>query len=190
MPARLRAHRGTAPRAAIGRPASACFNDCGVAIELLKRAGLERVGYVDIDAHQGRRRVLRFEEDAAVVFADLHEDGRFTCIPHRRLESEAAARRAHQAEHTAAPGADDECFASVWPPRPAHLERFAPGIHHPAVRRESLEAIRSPTCASRRVHGARPASWPGSPTVSVHGRCSPWSGDTTATISPRPGPRS
>src|SRR6202049_2804299 len=40
--------------AARDRAAGFCvFNDCGVAIELLKRAGLKRVGYVDIDAHHG-----------------------------------------------------------------------------------------------------------------------------------------
>src|SRR6266404_3401189 len=40
--------------AARDRAAGFCvFNDCGVAIELLKRSGLKRVGYVDIDAHHG-----------------------------------------------------------------------------------------------------------------------------------------
>src|SRR5579864_6836222 len=29
------------------------FNDCGVAIELLKQAGMKAVAYVDIDAHHG-----------------------------------------------------------------------------------------------------------------------------------------
>ena len=63
--------------AARDRAAGFCvFNDCGVAIELLKRAGLKRVGYVDIDANHGDGVFYAFEEDAAVVLAELHEDGR------------------------------------------------------------------------------------------------------------------
>jgi acetoin utilization protein AcuC len=54
------------------------FNDCGVAIELLRsRFGLARVAYVDIDAHHGDGVFYAFESDAAVIFADLHEDGRY-----------------------------------------------------------------------------------------------------------------
>ncbi len=64
--------------AARDRAAGFCvFNDCGVAIELLKRAGLKRIGYIDIDAHHGDGVFYAFEEDEAVVFADLHEDGRY-----------------------------------------------------------------------------------------------------------------
>src|SRR5262249_15710357 len=47
------------------------FNDCGVAIELLRRnSGLERVAYVDIDAHHGDGVFYAFEDDPGVVFAD------------------------------------------------------------------------------------------------------------------------
>ena len=42
--------------AARNRAAGFCvFNDCGVAIEQLKHAGLEHIAYVDIDAHHGDR---------------------------------------------------------------------------------------------------------------------------------------
>jgi len=64
--------------AARDRAAGFCvFNDCGVAIELLKRRGLKRIAYVDIDAHHGDGVYYAFEDDAAVVFADVHEDGRY-----------------------------------------------------------------------------------------------------------------
>jgi acetoin utilization protein AcuC len=61
------------------RAAGFCvFNDCGVAIEtLLGRHGLERVAYVDIDAHHGDGVYYGFEEDPRVLVADIHEDGRF-----------------------------------------------------------------------------------------------------------------
>ncbi len=53
------------------------FNDCGVVIEAARRRfGLERVAYVDIDAHHGDGVFYGFEEDPHVAFADVHEDGR------------------------------------------------------------------------------------------------------------------
>ena len=39
--------------------------------------GLTRVAYVDIDAHHGDGVYYGFEDDPFVVFADLHEDGRY-----------------------------------------------------------------------------------------------------------------
>ena len=54
------------------------FNDIGVAIEYLEQEhGLERIAYVDIDAHHGDGVFYAFESDPAVAFADLHEDGRY-----------------------------------------------------------------------------------------------------------------
>jgi acetoin utilization protein AcuC len=61
------------------RAAGFCvFNDCGVAIELLReRYGLKRIAYVDIDAHHGDGVFYSFESDPDLAFADVHEDGRF-----------------------------------------------------------------------------------------------------------------
>jgi len=54
------------------------FNDCGVAIETLRLVhGLHRVAYVDIDAHHGDGVFYAFEDDPDLIFADLHEDGRY-----------------------------------------------------------------------------------------------------------------
>jgi acetoin utilization protein AcuC len=65
--------------AARGSAAGFCvFNDCGVAIEILRRKyELARVAYVDIDAHHGDGVYYGFEADPSVLVADLHEDGRF-----------------------------------------------------------------------------------------------------------------
>jgi len=53
------------------------FNDCGVAIEVLRhRYGLRRVAYVDIDAHHGDGVFYGFIDDPDLLFADIHEDGR------------------------------------------------------------------------------------------------------------------
>jgi acetoin utilization protein AcuC len=54
------------------------FNDCGIAVEhLRKHHGLQRIAYVDIDAHHGDGIFYGFEDDADLIFADIHEDGRF-----------------------------------------------------------------------------------------------------------------
>ena len=54
------------------------FNDCGVLIESLRQKyNLNRVAYVDIDAHHGDGVFYAFENDPDLIFADCHEDGRF-----------------------------------------------------------------------------------------------------------------
>lgn len=54
------------------------FNDCGVAIEYLRRRyGIRKIGYVDIDAHHGDGIYYGFEDDPDLYIADIHEDGRF-----------------------------------------------------------------------------------------------------------------
>lgn len=54
------------------------FNDCGIAIEQLrKRHHVDRVAYVDIDAHHGDGVYYSFEEDPNLCVIDLHEDGHF-----------------------------------------------------------------------------------------------------------------
>lgn len=54
------------------------FNDVGVAIRLLEEEyGLERIAYVDIDAHHGDGLYYPFEDDPRVIFADIHEDGNY-----------------------------------------------------------------------------------------------------------------
>jgi acetoin utilization protein AcuC len=114
--------------AARERAAGFCvFNDCGVAIELLKRAGLKRVAYVDIDAHHGDGVFYAFEDDAAVVFADLHEDGRYL-YPGTGASGETGrgAAAGMKLNVPLPPGADDEVFEQVWPRVLAHLERFSP----------------------------------------------------------------
>jgi len=103
------------------------FNDCGVAIELLKRKGLKRVAYVDIDAHHGDGVFYAFEEDAAVVFADLHEDGRYL-YPGTGSAEEIGrgAASGTKLNLPLPPGADDAVFGHLWPQVIAHLEKFSP----------------------------------------------------------------
>jgi acetoin utilization protein AcuC len=114
--------------AARNRAAGFCvFNDCGVAIEQLKRTGLKRIAYVDIDAHHGDGVFYAFEDDEAVVFADLHEDGRYL-YPGTGAAAETGrgAAMGMKLNVPLPPGADDEVFASVWPRVTAHLRKFEP----------------------------------------------------------------
>jgi acetoin utilization protein AcuC len=114
--------------AARDRAAGFCvFNDCGVAIEQLKRAGLKRVAYVDIDAHHGDGVFYAFEEDAALVFADLHEDGRYL-YPGTGAADETGRGAASGTKLNVPlpPGADDQVFAAVWPHVASHLQKFKP----------------------------------------------------------------
>jgi acetoin utilization protein AcuC len=70
------------------------FNDAGVAIEyLLRRAGLSRIAYVDIDAHHGDGVCYDFYSDERVVFADIHQDGR-TLYPGTGFRNEMGSGKA------------------------------------------------------------------------------------------------
>ena len=115
--------------AARGSASGFCvFNDCGVAIELLrKRNDLKRVAYVDIDAHHGDGVFYAFEEDPDVIFADIHEDGRYL-YPGTGSSDETGkgAARGTKLNLPVPPGADDEVFLEVWPRVIEHLERYEP----------------------------------------------------------------
>jgi acetoin utilization protein AcuC len=103
------------------------FNDCGVAIEMLRRQGLERIAYVDIDAHHGDGVFYGFESDPDVIFADIHEDGRFL-YPGTGSEDEVGlgAAAGTKLNIPVPPGADDAVFESVWPRVLAHLRKHQP----------------------------------------------------------------
>ncbi len=115
--------------AARHRAAGFCvFNDIGVVIEtLLRGGGLQRVAYVDIDAHHGDGVFYGFETDPRVIFADLHEDGR-----HLYPGTGAAAETGRgpalgtKLNIPLPAGADDAVFAQHWPQVLAHLRSFAP----------------------------------------------------------------
>ncbi len=52
------------------------FNDCGIAIEYLRQHyNIQRIAYVDIDAHHGDGVFYAFESDADLCFVDFHQDG-------------------------------------------------------------------------------------------------------------------
>lgn len=106
------------------------FNDCGVAIERLRKPwGVQRVAYVDIDAHHGDGVFYAFEQDPDVIIADLHEDGRYL-YPGTGFARETGrgAGLGTKLNLPLEPGANDADFAREWPKALAHIERFAPEL--------------------------------------------------------------
>jgi acetoin utilization protein AcuC len=104
------------------------LNDCGVAIEWLRaRHGLQRIAYVDIDAHHGDGVFYAFEDDPAVAFVDLHEDGRHL-YPGTGSASETGKGAAAGTKYNAPlpPGADDAAFDAAWGPALELLEAQRP----------------------------------------------------------------
>jgi acetoin utilization protein AcuC len=104
------------------------LNDCGVLIEWLRREyGLQRIAYVDIDAHHGDGLYYGFETDPGVIFADIHEDGRHL-YPGTGSDDEIGKGEATGTKLNLPlmPGADDAAFEPAWQQVLRHLDAFAP----------------------------------------------------------------
>ncbi len=125
-----------------GHAAGFCvFNDCGVAAEYLReRHGLSRIAYVDIDAHHGDGVFYGFEEDPDLVFADIHEDGRFL-YPGTGAASETGRGRAIGTKLNVPlpPGAGDAEFNEVWPAVLDYLDAAEPEFFIMQCGADSLE---------------------------------------------------
>lgn len=106
------------------------FNDIGVLIEWLRTEGVQRIAYVDIDAHHGDGVYYGFENDPDVIFADMHEDGQFLYPGTGAAdESGTGAAAGTKLNIPLPPGADDNAFHSAW----QRIEQF--------VRRQNPEFI-------------------------------------------------
>ncbi|MET0292767.1 MAG: acetoin utilization protein AcuC [Steroidobacteraceae bacterium] len=110
------------------RAAGFCvFNDIGVVVETLRREGLRRVAYVDIDVHHGDGVYFSFEDDPFLVFADTHEDGRFL-YPGTGAVDETGTGSAEGTKLNVplAPGSGPAQFAVAWQAVLTHVARFEP----------------------------------------------------------------
>lgn len=104
------------------------INDCGIAIEtLFQKYGLQRVAYVDIDAHHGDGVFYSFEDDPRLIFADLHEDGQFL-YPGTGAISEIGkdAAEGTKLNIPMPPKSDDALFFRAWPQVEKFIEKFRP----------------------------------------------------------------
>lgn len=117
------------------------FNDCGVVIEwLLRRHGLQRVAYVDIDAHHGDGVYYAFESDPRVIIADLHEDGSVlypgTGSAHETGRHAALGTKLNL---PLAPEAGDADFLQAWDVVETHLRAHSPDFILLQAGADSLE---------------------------------------------------
>lgn len=104
------------------------FNDCGVVIDTLRsQYGIKRVAYVDIDVHHGDGLYYPYESDPDLVFADIHEDGRFL-YPGTGAESERGKGPGAglKLNIPMQPGAGDPQFMAAWERVEAHLRQYKP----------------------------------------------------------------
>lgn len=116
------------------------FNDVAIAITAaIEVHGVERVLYVDIDAHHGDGVFYGFYEDPRVWIFDVHEDGRYiypgTGFRHERGAGDALGTKLN---HPLPPGAGDEeliqaakeleAFASEASPELIILQAGADGL--------------------------------------------------------------
>ncbi|MES1190073.1 MAG: acetoin utilization protein AcuC [Steroidobacter sp.] len=104
------------------------FNDIGVAIELLrKQHGVRSIAYVDIDAHHGDGVYYAFSSDPDLLFADIHEDGRFlypgTGAADETGEGAAAGTKLNLPLPS---GAGDAEFMVAWEKVEHYLHRHSP----------------------------------------------------------------
>jgi acetoin utilization protein AcuC len=106
------------------------FNDCGAVIEAARRLyDIRRVAYVDIDAHHGDGVFYAFERDPDLLFADLHEDGRFL-YPGTGSRSETGrdAAQGTKLNVPMPPGADDAKFLEAWEEVERYLDAARPEL--------------------------------------------------------------
>ncbi len=104
------------------------FNDCAVAIEHLRRRhGINRILYVDIDAHHGDGVFYSYENDPQIWIVDMHEDGRYLYPGSGFVgETGTGSAKGTKQNYPMAMGADDKDFLQVWQQALPFMERVQP----------------------------------------------------------------
>jgi acetoin utilization protein AcuC len=94
---------------------------------LRRRHGIRRIAYVDIDAHHGDGVFYAYESDPDLLFADIHEDGRYL-YPGTGAASETGAGAAvgTKLNLPMLPGATDADFVTAWARIEEYLRRTRP----------------------------------------------------------------
>lgn len=104
------------------------FNDIGVVIETLRAVhGIQKVAYVDIDAHHGDGVYYDFEDDPDLCFADLHQDPR-TLYPGTGFAEETGRGPAKGTKLNLPlpPGASEDELFALWPEIEGFVEDARP----------------------------------------------------------------
>ena len=106
------------------------FNDCGVAIETLRTSyHVDRIAYVDIDAHHADGVYYEFCQDPELIFVDFHEDGRYL-YPGTGAAKEMGDGRAEGTKLNIPmpPGADDGTFLAHWDKAESFIVKAKPAF--------------------------------------------------------------
>ena len=136
------------------------FNDLGVAIETLRaQYSIQRVAYIDIDVHHGDGVFYAYERDPDLIFADVHEDGRYLYPGTGRADETGKGKAAGtKLNIPLPPGSGDKEFLEAWPRVVAHLRQFKPQFFVFQAAPMDSRAIRSRICATPpqvHAHAAR-----------------------------------
>jgi len=104
------------------------FNDAGILIEALRSEyDVQRIAYVDIDAHHGDGVFYAFESDAELFIVDMHEDGAHlypgTGFAYETGKGAAVGTKLNLPMR---PGANDNDFLRDWPKVETFIRSFAP----------------------------------------------------------------
>jgi acetoin utilization protein AcuC len=112
-----------------GEAAGFCvFNDCGVVIETLRNVyKIDRIAYVDIDAHHGDGVYYSFTHDAHLCIVDLHEDGDYL-YPGTGSVAETGSGPATGTKLNIPlpPNAGDDAFFKVWDTAESFIDKAGP----------------------------------------------------------------
>lgn len=103
-------------------------NDCGIAIDYLRhKHHVNRIAYIDIDAHHGDGVFYSFEDDPELIFVDFHEDGQFL-YPGTGSSAETGRGKAEGTKLNIPlpPGAEDALFMQLWPRAEAFIRESKP----------------------------------------------------------------
>lgn len=104
------------------------FNDCGIAIEYLRKEyNIQRIAYVDIDAHHGDGVFYSFEEDPDLCVIDFHQDGN-TLYPGTGFINETGKGNAAGTKLNIPlpPNSTDKTAEALWKTAEDFIEKFKP----------------------------------------------------------------
>ena len=104
------------------------INDCGIAIEYLRhKYSINRIAYIDIDAHHGDGVFYSFEDDPDLIFVDFHEDGQFLYPgTGNAAETGKGDAKGTKLNIPMPPGAENELFMQLWPRAEAFIRTNEP----------------------------------------------------------------
>jgi len=112
-----------------GEAAGFCvFNDCGVVIETLRNEyEIDRIAYVDIDAHHGDGVYYSFTHDRDLCIVDLHEDGDYLYPGTGSVdETGSGPATGTKLNIPLPPNAGDDAFFKAWGSAESFIDKARP----------------------------------------------------------------